>query len=538
MSLLGPTAAPTDHSSRLAVLLEVALIFAVLALHASWPIPDVNEAHYLGKAKHYWDPGWIPRDAFLDSSDTHLAFYVAFGWITRWLSLPMAAVAGRAITWLLLAWSWQRLSWAVVPRFGMSVLTAALFVALHERMHMAGEWVVGGVEAKGFAYALVFFALAAVARGAFNRAWVLLGAASAFHVLVGGWTVVATAWSWLLQRASDRTTLARMLPGLLIGGLLSLGGLLPALLLSRGVDAATAAEANRIQVFERLPHHLLITSVPTHFITRFALLVVVWFVLCYRLPGVPAWRRLRGVVNGSLVVTAIGCLLSMLAAWAPDVAASLLRFYWFRLSDALVPLGVSLLLIARATAPNIPATWRAAAFTLALAVSLLHLGDDSRQRLAPGAPRGDSPAKVIHYDDWLAACAWVAANTPPDAIVLTPRMQQTFKWHAGRAEVATYKDMPQDAAAVVAWWRRLEDVHATGNEVGPKWYRSLAWQGDERVLRLARKYEATYVLTRARPELALPRVYQNNTYAVYQIPAETNAAREALPTSAAAGDRR
>ena len=68
---------------------------------------------------------------------------------------------------------------------------------------MAGEWVIGGVEAKGFAYVLVFLGLEALAANRWNRVWLLLGAASAFHVLVGGWAAVAAGLAWLLT-GSDR----------------------------------------------------------------------------------------------------------------------------------------------------------------------------------------------------------------------------------------------------------------------------------------------------------------------------------------------
>ena len=37
---------------------ETLLVFGVFALHGAWPVPDVNEPHYLSKAKHYWNPDW------------------------------------------------------------------------------------------------------------------------------------------------------------------------------------------------------------------------------------------------------------------------------------------------------------------------------------------------------------------------------------------------------------------------------------------------------------------------------------------------
>ncbi len=57
------------------------------------------------------------------------------------------------------------------------------------------------------------------------------------------------------------------------------------------------------------------------------------------------------------------------------------------------------------------------------------------------------------------ACEWVvdSGKIPPGARFLTPRMAQTFKWYTGHSEVATWKDIPQDAQELVQWWARLQD---------------------------------------------------------------------------------
>ena len=95
--------------------MEIVLICGLFFLFAGSPPPGVNEAHYLAKAKHFWDPHWCGRDLFLDSSNAHPVFFWLVGWITLICSLPTTAWVGRAVTWLLLAIGWQRLSWAVVP---------------------------------------------------------------------------------------------------------------------------------------------------------------------------------------------------------------------------------------------------------------------------------------------------------------------------------------------------------------------------------------------------------------------------------------
>ena len=163
-------------------------------------MPEVNEPYYLGKAIHYWNPQWASSDWFLQTADTHAVFYFTVGWLALLLKPTTLAWTVRLLTWILLAWSWQRLSRALVPKAWGSVLTATLFVFLLQHCNMAGEWVVGGAEAKGFAFALAFLALEAMIEGYWNRMWLLLGAASAFHILVGGWAAIAAGAVWMLRK--------------------------------------------------------------------------------------------------------------------------------------------------------------------------------------------------------------------------------------------------------------------------------------------------------------------------------------------------
>ena len=107
-------------------------------------------------------------------------------------------VAGPLANLGLLAWAWRRLSFALAPRRWLAPLTAVFFVAMIQHGNLAGEWVIGGMEAKGFAFVLVFLGLEAFVRDRWQRAWLLLGAAAAFHVLVGGWAAVAVGIAWLL----------------------------------------------------------------------------------------------------------------------------------------------------------------------------------------------------------------------------------------------------------------------------------------------------------------------------------------------------
>ncbi|MCL4195655.1 MAG: hypothetical protein KJZ87_28215, partial [Thermoguttaceae bacterium] len=94
--------------------------------------------------------------------------------------------------------------------------------------------------------------------------------------------------------------------------------------------------------------------------------------------------------------------------------------------------------------------------------------------------------------------------------------------------VATWKDIPQDAESIVAWWDRLRDIYATGSKIpGQEWYASFGEMSEDRVRELARKYGAQYVLSYRRPrELKLDVVYRNRFYVVYQV-TDSDAADEA-----------
>ena len=542
---------------------EVAWIFLIFFLVAGAPAPDVGESHYLTKARHYWNPSWCAGDLFLESKDAHWTFYWTFGWVTRFGSLEAAAWIGRVITWGLLAWSWRRLSWAIVPRPLYSLLSAGVLLLLLRNFHLAGEWIVGGVEAKGFAYVLVFLALEGIVRNRWRTALLLAGAAGAFHVLVGGWTVVAIGLAWLAA-GSARPKLVSLLLAALGGLALSLPGLIPAILLNRGVPEEASRLAARIYVFDRLAHHLVFHQFSIACQARYAVLLAAWLPLAWSLRKEAGPWRLQLVAAGALIICLTGVvidqalvLMTSARGWSIEEyqqhAAPLLRYYWFRMSDSLVPVGAALGAIwwlARLQKVR-PASgsWFLIGAILAAGVNVADVAYWRAQRPIPGAlvqprPTADSgpqwwltadaadparaggPPIAEWAQDWKAACRWIEASTPRDAKFITPRHQQTFKWYAERAEVANWKDVPQDAVSLLEWRSRL---HALYPRERLHHALDLAAHSDKDLLALARQYQADYIVidrTRSRRPVALPRVYpllreENPSFDVYRVPEAT-----------------
>jgi hypothetical protein len=149
---------------------------------------------------------------------------------------------------------------------------------------------------------------------------------------------------------------------------------------------------------------------------------------------------------------------------------------------------------------------------------IYHFGSLTVQRLRPDAPRAERLANPLA---WQEACTWAAdeRNTPPAARFITPRMSQTFKWHARRAEVATWKDVPQNAPEIVQWRARIQDLFATdGSDPEYRWYESLNELGARRIEELGRKYQADFLITESiDPPLNLKVVYRNEGYIIYKL---------------------
>ncbi len=133
---------------------------------------------------------------------------------------------------------------------------------------------VGGFEAKGLAYACVIFALERMVSRRWSQVWILLGLASAFHVLVGGWATIAAIASWLhceVRGSSVRSKFKSQLPSLL-GGLALAGiGIVPPLLTELHSSREMVDTANRIYVDARISHHLLFGSFPVLHVARFGI---------------------------------------------------------------------------------------------------------------------------------------------------------------------------------------------------------------------------------------------------------------------------
>jgi hypothetical protein len=553
-------------------------VACMFSLYAGNGTPDVNESHYLTKAKHFWDGSFASGDLFLESGNAHWFFYQTVGSITCWLEFPSAAWTGRVLGWLLLAMGWCRFascfgknSWYAGP------LTAPIWISAMHWGHLSGEWVVGGCESKVFAYGFAFFGLAKVVSGQWKASWIWFGGSTAFHVLTGGWMTFAAfciyAYSYRCNALAPAERPRNQCLPLAAGGALALLGVVPVLLLNRGVEAAILEKGYAIYVFQRLSHHLS----PMHFASErwwhfgglFAITSSLWGLA--RVSGLTpkcvastqtasahsrpleiktmretdqAGRKepvhpnrpvsplstlcmLTTIIS---LVAACGWLIDFgLSSWATNWSASLLRFYWFRWNDVLWPSLLAVTILSMVEGKTARITWQQLGLK-AVSLGLLiipgailfatRVDERERTKLSPAdrstlVMRHETQAEQERvYLHWIETCYWIRSNTPKNALVLTPRFQQTFKWYAHRAEIVSWKDAPQDVLGLLEWERRMFEIFPRSPDgFGME-------MSDEHIHAMYRKYHMNYVVLDRRiqkkPPL-LPLVYSNASYAIFEL---------------------
>jgi hypothetical protein len=225
---------------------------------------------------------------------------------------------------------------------------------------------------------------------------------------------------------------------------------------------------------------------------------------------------------GAVIIACVGFAIELLFINQPLTAAKLLRYYWFRLTDFAAPTAVALLVTSTiCIGLQQKRRWAAPLLLVALLFTGWYLEEAARPRVESlvrhELPIPPADSKVTVYPDWVEVCDWIAANTPPDALFLTPRLNQSFKWRTGRPEVVTRKDIPQDARGIIEWYRRLKDIYYTEVAGIEQPLDSIGVLGTDRVRELAQNYHAQYVLMDRGQLLSLPIAFWNEEYVVYRI---------------------
>ena len=437
-------------------------LFLALSL-IRWPIPGINEPHYLTKGRHFVDPQWIRGDFFLDSANPHAAASWLLGELAVRMPFETAALIGRILGFGVLA-----LGWTVMLRQALATpcerrLATGLFLFLHLVGNWSGEWLLRGVEGKVFAWGFLFLATGLWPT---RREWLAgmsLGAALTFHPVIGAWGAIAAGLSvaWEAVETRDLAGLfRRAVVPIMFFGLFAAPGLLGALPTLRLGTPDERWQADHIQVTQRLAHHLDPATFAWASHREYLLLLgAIWLLGRRGTSQDPASgqgtadRSFLERMAWSSVLCAVGGI--VVSIWPRTVdhfslyvlRLKLLKLYPFRLADIFVPL---LLAVRVVEFPRFAAFTQSRPRAFLIVASLV-----VASFIWPGDEGPARRMSAADYDHWRNLLAWIREQTPRGAVVQAMNEDFAVKWHTERAEYVAYKDCPQDAPGILEWHRRL-----------------------------------------------------------------------------------
>jgi hypothetical protein len=474
-------------------------------------------------------PDWLQQAGYGEDRLT-IAFKVLLAplWVVTHDPI-LVALIGRIIVWGLLLWSLIALARAMrlAPLFLAWALV--LWIGFGQSLG-AGEWLFKGVEGKCFAYALLFFSLAAILRAKMIRAAVFCGLSWWFHAPVAAWTTLAIALA-LIWRFRDYGS-RRLLQFSLITAALLVPMVLIALKYT-GNSGLVGGDsyADWIVVIFRNPHHLD----PNYFHGGIELFKII---LC----ALVAFAGLRTLTSKPASLFLMSFVTTLVLEFGAGLLARRSDLFWylktypFRVADVLVWLFCcfGLVLIVQQSLSRVQhrlfsagatSMFKHCGIALLLAVTTVCLlrGNDQDQRSSlrestrswmQYARQVDTPYKEM--------TRWIRANTPRTAVILTDGWHDDFWLEAERAEVVNFKRNPHNKLAI-EWYQRYSALnggpfHGVGFGTKSEIDAHFPFLREAALADIRKRYGGDYFLTtEPRSDLRPQLVHENADYHLYAL---------------------
>jgi hypothetical protein len=459
--------------------LPIVILVAFVSLHCllNGNLGQVNETNILPFARQHIDSSWLPNDWYLNQPPGYRVPFIAiFGRMAATFGFLPTSIIGRLLGYTLITSALVFLSRQLKLQFVLLLVAIALFLNINTGFSdmtgaqgsVAREWLFGGIEPKIPAYGLILYAIGFMLSDRLLPMALLLGIATSFHTLVGGWAfLVSVGWLIWHYRLSLFTNIRRLLIGLVLYTAGAVFAFQPIWEQLTEAKSTGRFSASFTYVFIRTPHHLNPLSWDAGWWIKPVLLLLLLAGSTYALH-----RRasLSGELRSPTHMARLGLAQFTLVSLIPvvtgliiapfDHEGKLLQYYLFRFGDLMLPLNTWLLVMVALQA--VFAEGRSRKWLIYGCMALLALTCTFRavtfteQAIAmqtfPSKPQRVS-ATMKDF------CNWIRTHTPKDAVFVSPPVElDNFHWLAERATIAKFKLVPPGGAGIGEWLQRLSDL--------------------------------------------------------------------------------
>ena len=550
LDILGLNLKKTMYEANVSVLLNtlwqitavVVFLSLRLLLHKNMGSSGLNEVDVLPLARQYFDPSWMPGDWYLNQAAGYrLLFQTLIGWLIVNCGFLAASIIGRLICYVLVAVGLVFISKQLrlsLPFLLLAIVLFTYFNGSSQQGVIASEWMVGGLEAKAFAYGFVLMAIAFLLAKRYLFTALLLGVATSFQVLVGGWAFLTVAGWFCLHYLKRLGQISQAIPQLLLAYIIASIFAIPAiwqqLFVARPINTNLPAPSY-IYVYLRLSHHLNPFTWSSKRWIEPILYLLVLVVSTILLKKLASQRKCpeqddyaRQELGELALVSLIPFILGLVAAFF-DSQGQLLQYYPFRFGDVMLPL-ITCLLLACVLEHFFWVHQHQLKFAICTVLISLALNLQAIPFYQDLLALQQFPAQEQNVSpEWKEMSNWIRLNTAKNAVIISnPVELDNFSWLTERSTIAKFKLFAQTKARILEQYQRWDDL--SGNSVLSAYLKSgsVSKQKTRKVLAngyahltvaqvetLMTKYKANYFLTNVAHHLDLEIAHRQSPYILY-----------------------
>jgi hypothetical protein len=485
-----------------------------------------NEMDSLPGARQFACPSWLPADWYLNQHVGYrMVFNVLAGSLFHVTGALSVSLTGRLLSYALFAWAITGA--ANAARLSVVVLVPAWIWFLDHQSLVAGEWMIGALETKVFAYGFCLLSATFFFRGRYRASMITAGLAISFHVLIGVYAAICLVAAALVTfpswRGRIRCVLAAMPWGILAasGGIVAIGSYCVS---STGVDRDLAA---RIYVLFRVPHHVIpfglgwANGLPlaAGVTGGLLLLLALWRIRVY------GFRFFAGYLAACLGLFSVGAIMAL----AGNI--HMLKYYWFRYPDTLLPMALAGAIAwaasrwLEALPRMLPRKARGvfAVHTVRLMVMMIAcwlVWPTGRDVLPDLEDLGEEQIPC----EWRDLGKWIRENTATSDVFLVDPTFFYFYSVAERPVYVSIKHSPQSDRYLVEWLERLKrcggatlDLHQSVFSQFPQIQRRYHSLGDQELAAFAQQDHVRYYVTHRGSKAGYRRLVESGNLAVFDL---------------------
>lgn len=498
------------------ILLPISVIFAIIFIYMFRFWFHFNENDVIPYARAVYDQGWLPTDWYLNLQIPYrFLFSYVVGFFADQFGFIPTIMAGRLLTYALMSFTLFRLiqSDGIASKSVFPFVALVFFFKFFGNGNGASEWMIGGFDTKAFAYIFVILSLSALLSKRLKTAVLFAGFSLTFHMLVGIYHAMCLGVCLLVFYRAYQPTMKDLLAAsvlYLLAGSVGVYGIIDALFLQTSEGGSLGWE---IYVNKRVPHHVLPHRFPFETWIKMGIFSIVNVLILWKVKHL-VLRQLSTYALLTVAISLIGLLFYFTAS-----NNAIMRFYFFRTSDILLPL-ISLLNVCvllyywLENRFESKLNWiQGVLVVICVLVSIPKITDLQEYWTF------EKGRFLVHTNADLPMSNWVKENTSNLGTFLTVPNDEFFYLNYERSAFVTWKHSPQKADDLVEWDHRMSilskgEPFTTKEEVLEQ-YLTLK---ENEIMDIQKRYpNVDFVMMPSNVNLDFPEAHRTKRHVLYRI---------------------